>query len=80
VRWTGSDLKPIYGKGVGTSVIQYMWDKATHAVEGADRLLIVGYSRSEVDVLARQMLRRAFAANPLQAVHCVNPTAGSLRN
>lgn len=68
-------VPPIYDKQrlVGTSVIQDMWDKATRAVERADRLLIVGYSLPEADVLARQMLRRAFAVNPLQAVHCVNP-------
>lgn len=72
-------VPPIYDKQriTGMSVLQTQWDRAGDAIREADRLVMIGYSIPDADVLARQMLRRGFVANQsLSAVHCVNPDVG----
>jgi hypothetical protein len=68
-------VPPIYDKQriTGMTVLQNLWDQAEHAVRDADRLVLLGYSLPEADVLARQMLRRGFLANRLTAIDCINP-------
>lgn len=68
-------VPPIYDKQsiTGTGLFQAVWNKASSAIERAEKLLLVGYSLPDADVVARQMLRRAFARSELNAVDCVNP-------
>ena len=56
------------------TVLQQLWDQAEHALSQAERLILIGYSIPEADVLARQSMRRGYAANQtLTSVDCVNP-------
>ena len=68
-------VPPIYDKQrlFGTALLSEVWDKARKSIEEAERLTLLGYSLPDADVFARQMLRRAFATNPLQRVDCINP-------
>ena len=55
-------------------LLKSVWDMASDAVDRAERVVLVGYSLPDADVLARQMLRRAFVGNSaLDSVDCVNP-------
>jgi hypothetical protein len=72
-------VPPIYNKQpiLGMRVLQTIWDSALQAIAKADRLVLVGYSLPDADVLARQMLRRAYAENrQLTSVEVVNPDPG----
>lgn len=72
-------VPPIYEKSrmIGRRMIQQMWRDAHKAISQADRLLLVGYSLPDADVIALQMLRRAFSENDsLYTVDCVNPDPG----
>ena len=69
-------VPPIYDKQriTGMNVLQALWDSAAGAIEQTERLVMVGYSLPESDILARQLLRRAYAANSgLTSVEIVNP-------
>lgn len=71
-------VPPIYDKQrmTGRTVLQGAWDQARNAIWRAERLVLVGYSIPEADVLARQMIRRGFLENQdLRSVYCVNPDA-----
>lgn len=72
-------VPPIYDKHRITRLplIDAQWSKARAALETADRILLVGYSMPDADILAQQLLRRAFAANDgVQVVWVINPDAG----
>jgi hypothetical protein len=57
-------------------LLQQVWDRAYDAIRRADRLLLVGYSIPDADVLAKQMLRTAVRQNgALECVECINPDA-----
>ncbi len=79
-RWYGFPVivPPIYDKQsiTGTGIFQKVWQEAGQAIEEADKLVLVGYSLPEADVVARQMIRRAFSASSLTTVDCVNPDPG----
>jgi hypothetical protein len=70
-------VPPIYDKQriTGMAVLQEVWDAAEKAIREAQRLVMIGYSLPDADVLARQMLRRAYVRNSnLVSVDCVNPS------
>jgi hypothetical protein len=72
-------VPPIYEKSkiTGIGLLDGVWRKARAAIEKATRLVVVGYSLPDADVLAAQMVRRAFIANRhLDSIHCVNPDPG----
>lgn len=57
-------------------LLQQVWDRANAAIEHADRLVMVGYSIPDADVLSKQMLRTAMRRNSkLDCVECINPDA-----
>ena len=69
-------VPPIYDKHrvTGMTVLDTVWQAAREAVEACDRLVFVGYSLPDADIVAAQMIRRAFVSNPrLGAVECINP-------
>jgi hypothetical protein len=69
-------VPPIYDKQriVAMDLFREVWNRARDALENAERLLLVGYSLPEADILARQMLRRTFTRNEgLDAIECINP-------
>lgn len=69
-------VPPIYDKQRITAMdlLKSVWDMAAQSLDEADRVVLVGYSLPEADILARQMLRRAFLGNAaLDSVDCVNP-------
>ncbi len=71
-------VPPIYDKQriIGMQLLQSIWDRAAKAITEAERLVLVGYSLPESDVMARQMLRRSFVANQnLDSVILINPDA-----
>ncbi|HCF99022.1 MAG TPA: hypothetical protein DEV93_00595 [Chloroflexi bacterium] len=72
-------VPPIYEKQriTGMNLLQSLWDQAAVEIETAERLVIAGYSLPESDILARQLLRRSYAANTaLSAIDIINPDAG----
>lgn len=71
-------VPPIYDKHrvTGMIVLEQLWTAARAAIEACDRLVFVGYSLSETDIVTTQMLRRAFLGNDkLHGVECINPDA-----
>ncbi len=69
-------VPPIYDKQriVGMDLLQMMWDRAGDAVASAERIVLIGYSMPESDILARQLMRRSYAANPARPpIDVVNP-------
>jgi hypothetical protein len=71
-------VPPIYDKQriTGMTLLQEVWDQATAAIARADRLVMLGYSLPDADVLARQTLRTAVRQNAsLECVECINPDA-----
>lgn len=72
-------VPPIYDKQriTGMTVLQELWNQAEDAIEEAERLVLIGYSLPEADVLARQSIRRGYLANRiLTSVDSVNPDVG----
>lgn len=72
-------VPPIYDKQRITAIdfFDSTWSAAATALEEADKLVVFGYSVPESDVLARQLLRRAFNKNAgLHSVDVINPDAG----
>jgi hypothetical protein len=54
-------------------LLQQAWDKAHERLRACDRLVVVGYSVPDADVLAKQMLRTAVRQNAsLECVECIN--------
>lgn len=71
-------VPPIYDKGriTGISVLDSVWGDAVDAIANCSRLILVGYSVPDADVLASQMLRRSFQQNEnLDEIECINPDA-----
>jgi hypothetical protein len=71
-------VPPIYDKQriTGMTVLQELWNQAEVAIAEADRLVLIGYSLPDADVLARQSIRGGYLANQLTSVDCVNPDVG----
>lgn len=71
-------VPPIYDKHrvTGMAVLDQLWSAAREAVQSCDRLILAGYSIPDADIVAAQMLRRAFVSNSkLSCVECINPDA-----
>jgi hypothetical protein len=69
-------VPPIYDKQriVGMDVLQAMWDRASGAIMVAERIVLFGYSLPASDILARQLMRRAYGANPQRPpIDVINP-------
>jgi hypothetical protein len=69
-------VPPIYDKQRVTAMntLTRAWDQARVSLEQADRIILLGYSMPEADILARQLLRRAFIRNSrLTSLECINP-------
>jgi hypothetical protein len=69
-------VPPIYDKQRITAmdVLQKLWNAAQGAIERADRIVFLGYSMPDGDVLARQMMRRAYSKNSNSLpIDCINP-------
>jgi hypothetical protein len=69
-------VPPIYEKEriIGIDVIRDIWNQAATALREAQRVVVLGYSAPESDVLARQLLRRSYARNAdLFEIVVVNP-------
>jgi hypothetical protein len=58
-------VPPIYDKWRLTNLpaIRSAWERARTEIALAEKLIFVGYSLPEADVLARQMLRRVYQSN-----------------
>lgn len=79
-------VPPIYDKHrvTGMAVLEKVWLAAREAIESCDRLVFLGYSLPDADIVAAQMIRRAYDSNfRLFAVECINPDVeivGKLKN
>lgn len=71
-------VPPIYDKHrvTGMGILERQWQAADRAIGKTHRLILIGYSLPDADVVATQMLRRAFLENRnLDVVDCINPDA-----
>lgn len=69
-------VPPIYEKSkiTGIQVLDTLWSAAEEALGAAEKVILVGYSLPEADVLATQLLRKAFRRSSApESIECVNP-------
>ena len=71
-------VPPIYEKAslVGKEIIRSLWNRARGVLEGADKLVTFGYSFTEGDHAAIQLLRSGLGRQPLlKSLVCINTDA-----
>ncbi|OWY61367.1 hypothetical protein B7486_64155, partial [cyanobacterium TDX16] len=69
-------VPPIYDKHSMTKgdLLKDVWDAARSDLQSAERLVFLGYSFPDSDMLAKQMFRRGFSVNSgADRVYCINP-------
>jgi hypothetical protein len=60
-------------KFLHVSPFKELWEMAKQALTECDKLVVIGYSFSPTDFLAKQLLREAFAENVVDELMVVNP-------